>query len=282
MATDDEHYTLSPESIFVKAAPPPKTLATRIDEFYLGLLRVFILLVLALTLVGAGVAGYQGLMSLSDDVHPYAQPAQESPAERFVAQIKRGDAAGTGKASNVMGSGGEQKAVDFKSDAFETQLMRQFVAVNDFFGPGAKTTPNPVAFKDRQRAQVEELVTAGVVMDPLAYARKQADFLERVLKDKATLEVIRQKTEQSPAYAEEFLNKVLEYYPNLVRDERAAKLSFERSERERVADVRSNSIRQLMAAAGLFVAFLVVCLIVVLIKIERNLRTRGDVIQVVS
>jgi hypothetical protein len=281
MAHDDEHYTLSPESIFVKAAPPPKTLATRIDEFYLGLLRVFILGVLAVTLVGACVVGYRGFMALGEELHPYTQASQPSPGDRFLAQIKR-EASGGGRSTSPSGSGPEAKFADLKSDAFDGQLMRQFVFINELYSPGSKTAPNPVAFKERQRAQVEELVMAGVVTDPLAYARKQADFLERVVKDKAAMDVVRQRMEQSPAYAEEFLNKVLDYYPSLVRDERAAKLNFERSERERVADVRSGSIQQLVVAAGLFVAFLVVCLIVVLIKIERNLRTRGDVIQVVS
>ena len=128
----------------------------------------------------------------------------------------------------------------------------------------------------------EELAGTDAVATPLAYARNQADFLDRVLRDKPTVEYMRQKVEQNPASLDEFMSKMLDYYPNLVREERKAQQSFEREESARVAGVRANSMLHLYAAAGLFLAFLVICLILVLIKIERNLRTRGDVIQVVS
>lgn len=281
MAHDDFRYTLSPESIFVKSDPPPKTLSIRIEEFYLGLLRFFILIVLAMSLIGALVQGYKAFSNLREDALPYTRPLQGSPADQFLGQVKR-EVADPARPSSQPGAGPEQRSSEAKGEALEGQLNRQVLIVNDFLVPLARSITSPAAFKDRQRMLTEELTGPGSVANPLAYARNQTEFLERVLKDKSTVEHVRQKVEQSPAYLDEFMSKMLDYYPNLVREERKARLTFEHEESVRVAGVRANSMLHLYAAAGLFLAFLVICLILVLIKIERNLRTRGDVIQVVS
>lgn len=273
MANDDEHYTLSPESIFVKS-DPPKTLSVRVEEFYLGVLRIFILAALILSLVGAGVLGYRALNAMDAKAQAYTRPYQSSPAEQFLNHLKRDAMPPAG--------GADSRSADEKSSGLEAQLNRQVMIVSEFLAPLSKGMTNPVAFKDRQRALAEELAAAGVVANPLAYARSQADFLERVLKDKATLDQVRQKVEHSPAYLEEFMGKMLDYYPNSVRDERQARVNFEREEGARVAEARANSMLQIYAAVSLFVAFLVISLILVLIKIERNLRIRGDIIQVVA
>ena len=280
MANDDERYTLSPESIFVKS-DAPKTLSVRIEEFYLGLLRLFILAALAICLVGAGTLGYQAFVAANEAAQPYSRPVQLSPAERFLAFVKR-EAADHAKLTSSTGAGVDPKAGEVKVDALEVQLNRQLVIVNDFLAQMSKGITSPAAFKDRQRTLAEELAALGAAASPSAYARSQADFLDRVLRDKSLAEQVRLRVEQSPAYLDEFMNKMLDYYPNGVRDERQARAAFEREEAERVAAVRANSMLQIYAAVGLFVGFLVISLILVLIKIERNLRTRGDIIQVVA
>ena len=274
----DDPYTLSPESVFVK--PPPRTLSTRIEEFYLGALRAFIVMVLAVCLIGAVVLAYRGVSSMSQDAQPYTHAPRPPLGEQFIAQIRNPSAtagqagpAGAANAADGAGKGGE---------AVEVQLDRQAALVNDFLQPMTRSVTNVTALRDRQRAVAQDLAEGGPVGEVAAHARRQAEFLERVLKDKAAMDAVRQRVEKDPAYLDDFVTRLLDFYPAEVRRERAAESGFRREESLRVAQAQSQAMSQFYMALGLFAAFLVVTLVLVLLKIERNLRSRGDVIQVMS
>lgn len=276
----DDPYTLSPESIFVK--PPPRTRSTRIVESLLGVLQVVVMLSIAGTLVGAVVLGYRAYSSMNEVAQPYMQAARPAVGDRFLAQAQR-DLASAGTTGNAGSAGNAATGTATRgNEALDVQLDRQLALVNEFLQTMSRSVTNAAAFRDRQRATAEDLGGADGAAEIAAHARRQADFLQRVLRDKAAMDLVRQRIDKDPAYLDDFMNRLLDFYPSEARHDRQAEASFHRDEGLRVAQAQSNAMSQFAMALGLLGAFIVVTLVLVLLKIERNLRSRGDVIQVMS
>ena len=271
----DDPYTLSPESVFVK--PPPRTLSTKIEEAYLGVLKAIVLLMLVASLVGALVLVWRGSSALNTEAQPYTQAPHPSMAERFLAQVRKPGTA-TAQGAGADSAGGSGKS----TEVLDAQLDRQAALMNDFLQTMSRSLGNVSVFRDRQRAVALDLAEAGDLADAGRQARRQADFLESVLKDKATMDLVRQRIDKDPAYLDDYTTRLLDYYPSEVRRDRQAETAFRRGESVRVAQTQAQAVSQLYTALALFGGFIVVTLIVVLLKIERNLRSRGDVIQVMS
>jgi hypothetical protein len=105
------------------------------------------------------------------------------------------------------------------------------------------------------------------VMD---YAEGQTKFFETILADKEILEALQKNPESLNAVYSTIFDAYGEFY---AKEAQSAK-SFEAEEKSRVAVAQVGSALNLYIAAGMFCSFLLISLILVLVKIERNLRVR--------
>lgn len=274
----DDPYTLSPESVFVK--PPPRTLSTRIEEAYLGLLKVIVLMVLLTSLVGAIVLVYRGLGGLNAEAQPYTHAPTPSLETRFLAEVR--SPGGAGAQGNGAQSADGVAHAGKAADVLDAQLDRQAALMNVFLQSVSRGLDNVGGFRDQQRAVALSLAEGGDLGDAGRHARRQADFLESVLKDKPTMDLVRQRVDKDAGYLDNFTARLLDYYPAEVRRDHQAQTVFQREESVRVAQSQAQALSQIYTALALFGGFIVLALILVLLKIERNLRSRGDVIQVMS
>jgi hypothetical protein len=71
----------------------------------------------------------------------------------------------------------------------------------------------------------------------------------------------------------DFESKVVDFYPEFHQGQLDQKREFESDQQSQAAIRQAGALMKIYVAGGVFVAFLMISLILVLVKIERNLRT---------
>lgn len=249
-----------------------KTLSTKIEEVFLGILRFFILMTLAISLVGAGIFAYQGMKGSTARPLEYTSPQQPVTADVFIEDLKHDAQEKSAKEEPSANERSDSSSKQVKP--LEAQLDRQIATISDFLSTYDSSLNNAFAFKQVRREEAYELANSKSEADLVAYAKGQADFFDKVFKDKNTIATVRQRVTQNSEYLGEFFKKTLAYYPDNIRAQRKAKEDFEAEERQRVIQEQAQATMWFYVAGGMFAAFLLVSLVLVLIKIERNLRVR--------
>ena len=158
--------------------------------------------------------------------------------------------------------------------ALEEELNKQLKTVSDFLAQFQRNLNNPEGFKANLRRKANTLAT-----DPedeasiLAYAKGQTEFFTLAFSDKDIIATL-QKKEDGGEILGKFFSTAVDLYPAFFEKQREQRKQFERREEVRVASAKAGAMMKLYAAGGLFGAFLLISLILVLVKIERNLRVR--------
>lgn len=281
MSQEDDPYSLSPESIFVKQ--PTAYMPSRLETFTLALIRSIIVVALGITLLGSVGLAYFGYISLNEEPRAYPVALPTAANERFIARIKQ-DATDASRLTTVSASAtADVKPAEVsKNDFVDKQWNRQLALLNDFLVPFGRSVTQAPLFKERQQALGLELAASTAPRDQLDYARAQSDFFERVLGDRATVQMVRLRAELHPPYLDTFMNQLLDEYPNQLREERRTRSRFEQEERQRLEAARAQSTRMLLAALALFVAFLGLGAVYMLVRIERHLRMGSNIVQVMA
>lgn len=245
-------------------------LGTKLEEGFLGLLRVVILLVLTASLIAAVYFAFSGFSSMKAQPEEYKY--EQFNGESFVKEIK--DQFDDAKKVPADQESEKQKDQDKKvNKALEDELNKQISIIKEFLKRSDRSLSDEKAFKNARRNEALTLAFDKSDKGVAEYAVGQTAFFGLVFKHPDIL-ALEQKHRESESgdFLQTFFSAALDFYPNFYREQAKKKEIFESDQLVKVAEAKENSMLQLYMAAGFFGAFLLISLILVLVKIERDLR----------
>jgi len=249
-----------------------QTLSMKLENSFLGILRVVILIVLTVSLIGAAVFAFKGVTSLN------ATPAQykhnEPNIQEMVDEIKKTlEQPQAAPAAPAQTSTPSQEPA--KDDKLDQEVDKQFKLLSDFLQRYNKHYTDPAGMRRNLKNSAQNNA-----FDPqseesvLSYATGRTLLLNKLLTDQAILDVVSKKSEEKILSRNGFFSAVNSVYPAYFVKEKKKAADFEREEQSEAIAKQSGAMMSLYIAGGMFAAFLVISLILVLVKIERNLRVR--------
>jgi hypothetical protein len=244
-----------------------ETLSARLENSFLGILRVVILVVLTISLIASLIFGYLGLSNLtaSPDEYEYKDPKISD----MVDEIKKTLEVKPTESPTEQPKPEEEKKKDQKLDQ---EIEKQVKLISEFLQRYNRNLTNRDAFRDGLKENAMTLAfdpeDESSVMD---YAEGQTEIFEKVLTDKKILEIVDKRQQEILI---PFFRVVTETYPNYFRKERQKKAKFDQEQEMKALGERAGAAMNLYIAAAMFGTFLLISLILVLVKIERNLRVR--------
>ncbi|MEY2618191.1 MAG: hypothetical protein RL522_1193 [Pseudomonadota bacterium] len=243
----------------------------KLENAFLAILRVVILLVLAISLIAAVGFAVYGVKDLGASEESYKPEKVDSKALLQELRKSLEDGPAAAPAAPASSKPGAPKA---ETKALDEELSKQLKTVSDFLAQFQKNLSNPEGFKASLRRKATTLaVEPQNEASVLAYAKGQTEFFTLALTDKDIITALQKKEDGGETFGK-FFNTAVELYPEFFEKQREERKAFERRENARVAGAKAGAMMKLYAASGLFGAFLLVSLILVLVKIERNLRAR--------
>jgi hypothetical protein len=246
------------------------SVSVKIEELFLGVLRIFILIVLSGGLIGAVYYVFSGFNAQSAKPEEYKQ--QEFNANKFIEEFKESQK----KQPERPIENPSQNQTEESNDDLEKELEKQVQVSNAFLRPFQLSLSYPEGYKSKKRGEAQTWAKSERKEDILAYAVGQTVFLEKVFKDKDVIDIVNAKYNRDEEYdfPGSFFDQVDEYYPDFFSEQQRLKEEFDSIQEAEVIAKQASAMMNFYIAAGLFASFLVVSLILVLVKIERNLRTR--------
>ena len=246
-----------------------KDLTARTEEFFLAILRVVILVVLTICLVGVGVYVVSALKAMDEKPKTYqrqtADPAQFRKELNAIFKEEGESTDGqTERSSNAA-----DKTID---PALEKEIESQYSLMAKFISPFDKEFTHPESIKKGLIEKGEEISEDKSPIGLLKYAEGRSAMYQISFGDKSLQKTLLQK----PEFFQTYLDFAQEDYDKFNSEDIAAKAAFDSEEETRVAAAKAAGLEKLKLAAGLFGTFLLLCLILVLVKIERNLRGRKE------
>lgn len=245
-----------------------QTLSTKLENSFLGILRVVILIVLTVSLVGSAIYAYMGLSSMNatPQKYEYKDPNIKEMVQELKKSLEDKPAAPATPAP-------QQDEPQKKDDKLEKEIDKQYEIVSNFLKQFSKNLrDDPVDWK--QKAKHRTYGFAFNVEDEssvLRYASGQTELLEKIFTDKDVITAIGRNVD---GILPTFFSSAMSIYPKFHEKQREAAKKFEQEQRQKVMMKQAGAAMNLYIAAGMFATFLIISLILVLVKIERNLRVR--------
>lgn len=243
---------------------------SKLENTFLGILRVVILIVLAVSLlaaVGFAIYGAKDLGTSSGTYKP------EKVDNKALIQELRNSLETTPASAPAAPAASKPAASKGDNKALEDELGKQLKTVSDFLGQFQKNLNNPDAFKAGLRKRAMTLA-----LDPkdeasvLEYAKGQTEFFTLAMGDKDIVATLQKKDDAE--VLGKYFSMAVDLYPDFFEKQRDQRKQFDASEDLRVMAAKGGAMMKLYVAGGLFGTFLLISFILVLVKIERNLRVR--------
>ena len=243
----------------------------KLENGFLAILRIVILIVLAVSLVAAAGFAVYAVKDLAAKEEAFKP---EKVDTKLMLQELRNSLEDSPAPAPAAPASSKSEAPKVEGKALEEELNKQLKSVTDFLAQFQKNLTNPEGFKSSLRRKAMTLAyepknEASV----LSYAKGQTELFALVLTDKDIIAALKKKEDGNESFGK-FFNSAVEIYPEFFKRQLEERKEFESSEAARVAGAKAGAMMKLYAAGGLFGSFLLVSLILVLVKIERNLRTR--------
>lgn len=245
-------------------------LGNKLENAFLAILRVVILVVLAVSLVAAVGLGVYGAKDLGATEGTYRPEKVDNKA--LLQELKK-SLESNPAAAPAAPAPAKPSAPKAENKALDEELNKQLKTVSDFLGQFDKNLNNPDGFKAGLRKKALTLA-----LDPeseasvLEYAKGQTEFFTLALADAEIIATLKKKNDDE--VLRNYFSTAVDLYPDFFEKQRSNRKEFEGEERARVLAAKAGAMMKLYVAAGLFGAFLLISLILVLVKIERNLRVR--------
>jgi len=242
-----------------------QNLSAKLENSFLGILRIVILVVLSISIIGSLIFGYMGLSNLN--ATPAKYEYKDPNIKELVNEIKKSLSEKPEPASSDEPKKDEPK----KDDKLDKEIDKQMKIISEFLQRYKKNLNNPEGYRQILTRNAQKLA-----FDPInettimKYAVGQTEFFEKVLTDKDILAILDKRSE----VFDNFWRNTTDIYPNYYTKQDREKIKFEKSQMAKVIEQKASSALYLYIAAGMFVTFLLISLILVLVKIERNLRVR--------
>ncbi len=245
-------------------------LGNKLENAFLAILRVVILVVLALSLVAAVALGVWAVKDMGASPTPYKSEAVDNKA--LIQELKKSLESAPAASQPAPQKPNAPKGGKAENKALEEELGKQLKVVSDFLSKLVKNLNNPDGFKADLRKKANTLA-----LEPqseasvLAYAKGQTDLFSLALADPEIIAILKKKDDDAFG---NYFSAAVDIYPDFFERQRESRKEFEAEESARVMGAKAGAMMKLSIAGGMFGTFLLISLILVLVKIERNLRVR--------
>lgn len=257
-------------------------LTNRLEDLFLSILRNVILIVLAISIISSIGLLISGISDSS--AKPKEYKYEKFDTKQLVNDLKESLQDQTAPKPEAKSEPAKKQTP--QANPFEDEINKQanflvqFYKKYDFWvnPSGINEQVKPIL---RKQARSFSIVYGEGEPALIEYAKGQTQVLELVLlspdlnqlldkKFKAQVDVDNETRYQ---IIHEFNIKVLDFYPDFHENQINKKRKFEAEQEAEAALRNAGALFKLYVAGGLFVAFLLISLILVLVKIERNLRS---------
>jgi hypothetical protein len=245
-------------------------LGNKLENVFLAILRVVILVVLALSLVAAVALGVWAVKDMGASPTPYKSEAVDNKA--LIQELKKSLESAPAASQPAPQKSNSSKGGKAENKALEEELGKQLKVVSDFLSKFEKNLNNPDGFKADLRKKANTLA-----LEPqseasvLAYAKGQTDLFSLALADPEIIAILKKKDDDAFG---NYFSAAVDIYPDFFERQAESRKEFEAEESARVLGAKAGAMMKLSIAGGMFGTFLLISLILVLVKIERNLRVR--------
>jgi len=245
-------------------------LGNKLENVFLAILRVVILVVLALSLVAAVALGVWAVKDMGASPTPYKSEAVDNKA--LIQELKKSLESAPAASQPAPQKPNAPKGGKAENKALEEELGKQLKVVSDFLSKFEKNLNNPDGFKADLRKKANTLA-----LEPqseasvLAYAKGQTDLFSLALADPEIIAILKKKDDDAFG---NYFSAAVDIYPDFFERQAEKRKEFEAEESARVLGAKAGAMMKLSIAGGMFGTFLLISLILVLVKIERNLRVR--------
>ena len=251
----------------------------RLEELFLSILRNVILLILALSVIASIGLLISGVSDTSANAEKYKYEKFDS--KQLVNDLKE-SLKDEAKSAPEKKKSSDKKQSPTPPDKLKIEIEKQVNLSKDFFKPkGYEGNPN--YWTNLYNYFEENAKKYGTVYKEgeegiMEYANGQTQVLQLVLQDKDLNSLFSKKfsafveQEEKDEFINEYFARIRDAYPKFHENQIKQSVEFEQEQNAEALLKKAGAAMKLYIAAGLFAAFLLVSLILVLVKIERNLR----------
>ena len=261
-----------------------QTLTNRLEDLFLSILRNVILIVLAISIVASVGLFISGVMD--SGAKPQEYKYEKFDSKQLVNDLKESLQDPSAAPKPEAKTESPKKQGPQTNSPFEDEITKQANFVVQFYKK-YDFNVNPAwlneQFKPRLRKQASaySVIYGGGDAGLLEYAKGQTQVYELVLLNPELNQLLAKKfnsqgdidNDSKYQVIHDFESKVVDFYPEFHQDQLNQKQEFESDQQSQAAIRQAGALMKIYVAGGVFVAFLMISLILVLVKIERNLRT---------
>jgi hypothetical protein len=250
----------------------PFGFTSKLENAFLGILRVVILLVLLLSLIGAVALVITSISGLNAKPanYEFEQPDNGVLINSLKNSLKKQNSSEKNTEGQPSSSDSEQISISVSDQALDQEIDIQTRLFSDFLNKFNRHLADEKVFKkellDNARKNAFHPEQSDSV---LSYAKGQTAFFRSVLSDQDILSGAGKRHDQELG---QLFGDIVKIYPQSYADAKNRHTELVRQEELKNTRQHTQALYQLYIAGGLFASFLVISLILVLIKIERNLR----------
>ena len=252
-----------------------QTFTNKLEELFLSILRNVILLILALSVIASIGLLISGVSDTSAKPEKYTY--EKFDAKQVVNDLKE-SLKDEAKPAPDQKKPSDKTQTPPKSDKLKEEIEKQVKILSDFISKYGFEANQSMATNLVNRANRYGVVYGEGETGILEYAKGQTQLFESILLDKDLNSLVQKKynaqaeQEFKDSFIREYIDKVIGAYPEFHENQMNRSIEFEQEQNAEVLLKKAGAAMKLYIAAGLFGAFLLISLILVLVKIERNLR----------
>lgn len=252
-----------------------QTFTSKLEEIFLSILRNVILLVLASSIIGSIGLLISGLSDTSAEPGKYKYEKFDS--KQLVNDLKE-SLKDEAKQAPEPQKPTNKKQDSKQNDKINDEVNKQLKILGEFLKKYGYETNQGIATNLKNNANNYGGIYADGEAGALEYAKGQTQLFELVFQDKDLNALVQKKynseleQEDKNNFITGYFAKAVDAYPNFHQNQISKYSEFEQEQNAEAALRQAGASLKLYIAAGLFGAFLLISLILVLVKIERNLR----------
>jgi len=252
-----------------------QTFTNKLEELFLSILRNVILLILAISVIASIGLLISGVSDTSAKPEKYKY--EKFDAKQLANDLKE-SLKDEAKPAPDQKKPSDKKQTPPKSDKLKEEIDKQVKILSDFISKYGFEANQSMATNLVNRATKYGVVYGEGEAGILEYAKGQTQLFESILLDKDLNSLVQKKynlqaeQEFKDSFIREYIDKVIGVYPEFHENQINRSIEFEQEQNAEALLKKAGATMKLYIAAGLFGAFLLISLILVLVKIERNLR----------
>lgn len=259
------------------------TLTNKMEDLFLSILRNVILIVLALSIIAS--IGFLTSALSDSSAKPKQYTHEKFDSTQLVNELKQSLQAPAATKQEEEKKDEEKKPQSPQKNPIEDEIFQQANVLVQFYKKydfGVNPSWIVQNFKPKQRKQVQNLsqVYGDTEAAKLEYSKGQTKIYDQILLNPELNQLLDKKfkaqvdvsNDDRYEVIHEFANKVMDFYPEFHANQIKKKQEFDNDQQIEVAGRLAGAMQKFYIAGGIFASFLLISLILVLVKIERNLR----------